>query len=290
VLVRKFKAITVIKLGVMKQVNWLIERSVFDTDEQFLEELNKQNYSYKEVRYLDFRPDKAEKYFSEDECVLFRGTLNLGRDILRTAWIPGAYMDEKNLCCTTYYTYFGKYLLNNKYFILPLLELVRRRLEILEYFNSSGELFIRPNSNMKSFRAGVFNLQKLDTMEKLGSELKTDEKTLVLVSAKQAIAKEWRFFADKDRIITGSLYLIGEERVDEKIKGGYLENYIKEVLKEVNWYPEALYTIDICEAGGELYVLELGSFSCAAEYDCELSSIIEAGAKAAWEEYESVNS
>jgi hypothetical protein len=88
---------------------------------------------------------------------------------------------------------------------------------------------------------------------------------LVLVSGKQAITKEWRFFV-KNQIITGSLYLVGEERVDETIRGGYLENYLSEVFKEVIWYPESVCTIDICESEGKLYVLELGSFSCAGEY------------------------
>ena len=273
----------------MGKVNWLIERDISDNDEQFLEELRKQNYFYKEVKYLKFRLEEANKYYSDHECVLFRGTLNLGRDILRTSWIPGAYMDEKNLRCTTYYAYFGQYLLNNKYFILPLSELIRRRKEILEYFHSNGELFIRPNSNMKSFRAGVFNLQVLNTMQTLGSELKRDESTLVLVSEKRSITKEWRFFVYKDEIITGSLYLVGEERINERIKGGYLENYLAEVLKQVSWYPELLYTVDICESERELYILELGSFSCAGEYGCDLSLIIEAGAKAAWEDYEAVN-
>src|SRR4028118_423216 len=67
------------------------------------------------------------------------------------------------------------------------------------------------------------------TMQSLGSELKRDETTLVLVSGKRAITKEWRFFIYKNQIITGSLYLVGEERIDETIRGGYLENYLSEV-------------------------------------------------------------
>jgi hypothetical protein len=273
----------------MKKVNWLIEKHIFDAEEQFLEELGRQAYIYKETKYLDFRREEANKYFIEHDCVFFRGTLTLGRDILRTSWIPGAYMNERNLSCSTYYTYFGQYLLNNKYFILSLGELIRRKLEIVEYFKSDGNLFVRPDSNIKLFRAGVFNLNILNTMQSLGSELKRDETTLVLVSGQRSITKEWRFFVYKNHIITGSLYLVGEERVDETIKGGYPEQYLSEVLKQVNWYPESLYTIDICESEGELYVLELGSFSCAGEYGCDLSLIIEAGAKAALEDYEAVN-
>lgn len=273
----------------MRKVNWLIERNIFDHDEQFLEELKRQNYFWKETNYLKFHPTDANDYFPEHECVLFRGTLNLGRNILRTSWIPGAYMDEKNLRCSTYYTYFGEYLLNNKYFLLSLGELIRRRKEIMEYLGSADELFVRPDSNMKTFRAGVFNLNVLNTMQSLGSALKTDETTIILVSAKRPITREWRFFVYKNQIITGSLYLVGEERIDEMIKGGYLESYLTNVLKAVNWYPESVYTVDICESEGELYVLELGSFSCSGEYGCDLSLIIEAGAKAAMEDYEAVN-
>jgi len=58
---------------------------------------------------------------------------------------------------------------------------------------------------------------------------------------------------------------------------------------QVSGYPESVYTLDICESEGELYVWELGSFSCAGEYACDLSAIVEFGAKAASEDYEAVN-
>jgi ATP-grasp domain, R2K clade family 2 len=273
----------------MTTVNWLIERDIFDADEQLVEALSRQNYTYKNVKYLDFDPRRSNHYFPDHECVLFRGTLNLGRNVLRTSWIPGAYMDERNLRCTTYYTYFRAHLLNNQYFILPLGELVRRRTEILDYFSSTGDLFIRPDSNMKTFRAGVFDLQKLNTMAALSSELGRDATTLVLVSGKRSIAREWRFFIYKNEIITGSLYLVGEERIDEQIKGGYLVDYLNNVLQQVNWYPDLLYSIDVCESDGELYILELGSYSCAGEYGADLDLMIEYGAKAALEDFGLVN-
>ncbi len=59
-------------------------------------------------------------------------------------------MDENNLRCSSYYTYFGQYLLNNKYFILSLGELLIRKTPIMEYFKSDGDLFVRPDRNMKS--------------------------------------------------------------------------------------------------------------------------------------------
>lgn len=273
----------------MVKVNWLIEQDIFDRYQEFIDTLQRHGYSYKETSYLKYISSSTNTFFVDDDCVIFRGTLNLGRNVLKTSWIPGAYLDEKNLRCFTYYNYFGKYLLNNKYFFLSLSELIRRKDEILEYFKSDGEVFIRPDSNMKPFNAGAFDLNRLNTIKALKSELNTSDTILVLVSKKQLITREWRFFVYKNQVITGSLYLVGEERIHEIIKGGYLENYINQVLSSVNWYPEALYTIDICESQGELYVLELGSYSCAGEYACDLDLIIEAGASSAIEEYEAIN-
>jgi hypothetical protein len=99
----------------MKKVNWSIEQNIYDRETEFLAQLQKQRYIYQKTKYLNFNPKAAHQYFPSDDCVLFMGTLNLGRDILRTSWIPGAYMDEKNLRCSSYYTYLGQYLLNNKY-------------------------------------------------------------------------------------------------------------------------------------------------------------------------------
>ncbi|MEL6938957.1 MAG: ATP-grasp domain-containing protein [Cyanobacteria bacterium J06598_1] len=273
----------------MKTVSWLIEQGIFDADAAFIAELKRHSCPYKTVKYLEFQPRTASDYFPDHDCVLFRGSLALGRDMLRTTWVPGVYMDQKNLSCTNYYAHFGKYLLNDRYFILPLAELIRRRREILDYFDSNGELFIRPDSNMKLFRAGVFDLHRLNTIEAISSELRREKTTLVLVGEKKPIKREWRFFVYKNEIVTGSLYLVGEEQINERIQGGYLEAYVAKVLNQVDWYPEILYTLDICESAGELYVLELGSFSCAGEYGCDLSLIVEAGVRAAQEDWSDIN-
>jgi ATP-grasp domain, R2K clade family 3 len=132
-------------------------------------------------------------------------------------------------------------------------------------------------------------LNTLNNLALFKSELGIKETTLLLVSRKQPITREWRFFVYKNQVITGSLYLVGEERIDETIRDGYLVSYLSEVLKNVDWYPDTLYTADVCESQGELHLLELGSYSCAGEYGCDFRLLIEAGAKAAWEDYEAVN-
>ena len=97
-------------------------------------------------------------------------------------------MDDKNLRCSSYCTSFCQYLLNNKYFILSLGELLRTKTEIMEYFKSDGDLFVRPDSNMKSidlkfqildfrisrFLVKQFEVEILEQPCKIVGRIKTD--------------------------------------------------------------------------------------------------------------------
>lgn len=225
----------------------------------------------------------------------------MGKDILRRApYTPGAYMNEQKLNCMTYYAYFGKHLLNNEYYVMPLAEVMRRR-QTLAYDFCDKRFFIRPVSNMKTFHAGVFDMKDdLNTLEKAKSRLRCDETTLVLVAQPQPLLREWRFFMYKNRVITGSQYL-KNDAVDCGLvteKDQYLADYVHQVMRDVQWYPETLWSLDICEVdrgsdvdtgrATELKVLELGSYSCAGEYDIDLSLYVEAGVRAAIEDWEKV--
>lgn len=266
---------------------WLYERYIFDRDQEFLQLLKDKGHEVRLVDYLRFPdPSSTLDKISEDSCVIFRGSLNLGRTILRSRpWTPGAYLDEKQLNCLNYYTYLGDYLLNNRYHILSLSELMRRKEEMFDTYGST-DLFVRPVSNMKTFHAGCFNLAEYD-LKSFTSKLRTEKTTTVLVSSKKPISREWRFFFYKDQPITGSLYIQDDEVICEPYpEDGPIISYLAEVMNKARWYPEKLWSIDVCEVKGEFHVLELGSFSCAGEYACDLSKYIDFGTLAAKEDWE----
>lgn len=274
-------------------INWLLEKYIFDRDDELIAEIKRQGHQYKVVDYLKFQPQKTADYFAADDCVLFRGSLNLGREILRTCpWTPGAYMDEQALNCLNYYTYMGQYLLNQRYMIMPLAELMRQKWDVLNYLEVGESVFIRPISNMKKFHAGVFDIEtKYAELSQLLSLLRAEPTTVVLVAAPKPIMREWRFFMYKDQVITGSQYLVGEEEVHELVQPNSLPaQYVESVMKLVNWYPEKLWSLDVCELKNQdLHVLEIGSFSCAGEYGCDLSKYVEFGEIAAMEDWQDVN-
>jgi hypothetical protein len=126
-------------------------------------------------------------------------------------------------------------------------------------------------------------------VQSLGTELKRDETTLVLVSNKRAITKEWKFFVYKNQILTGSLYLVGEERLDETIRGGYLGNYLSAVFCPSELVSRICPHDRYLRVRGRALCLGTWFFWLCWRNACDWSAIVEFGAKAAWEDYEAVN-
>src|SRR5437764_12289107 len=70
---------------------------------------------------------------ADGDCVLGYGTFPFARQIqLHRRWTPGAWCDAANLDCTTYYAYFGRFLLNEHYAIMPAVEAIRQRDRLYE--------------------------------------------------------------------------------------------------------------------------------------------------------------
>ena len=122
-------------------VKWFIEDyKIEGILSPLINEVKKQDM---ECYVLKYDPIKIDKYNSEkqricdklrdDDCVIFYGRLITGRQLQREkAWIPGAYCNFDNLCCSTYYSHWGKYLLNENYVILPILEILRQKYYIFD--------------------------------------------------------------------------------------------------------------------------------------------------------------
>src|SRR5262249_54046439 len=87
-----------------------------------------------------------------DDCVIGYGTFPFARQIqLHRRWLPGAWCTPENLDCIAYHAYFGKYLLNQDYAILPGVEAIRQAGWLFSTFGKDGEVFVRPTGCGKLF-------------------------------------------------------------------------------------------------------------------------------------------
>ena len=273
------------------EVKWLIEDFEEDgTLDPLLAEIKKQGMESDVINYVPFEVGEYNK-FKDDDCVVFYGSLNLAKQLQREKpWVPGSYCNFNNLRCVTYYSYWGKYLLNQDYTMLPILELSRKRDYYYDKMGIDDCIFIRPDSGAKTFYGNVYPKEHLD------SELKTMEgyaglpldQILVIISSPKIIEKEFRIVVVDGKPISSSLYKDGINIVAEEGCDDQSWELSQKIGKDL-WRPDTAYTLDICKSNGEYYLLEANSFSCSGLYGCPVEPIVREVSRAALEEHNSYN-
>jgi len=224
------------------------------------------------------------RMFDKNSCYIAYGEIDFVRQISRgTQLIPGAYCNFENMRCSTYYGYFGKYLLNSQYLMIPLGELPRF-LKEMNYEGCEDRFFVRPDIGTKPFTGFVVCHDSMNMVKHMiksyGREL------LIVVSPEKKIDKEFRFVVCDQKVVTGCQYLPKETplfsphayRLAQEIAGN-------------SWFPDRCYTIDIAESNDTCSLLEINSFSCAGLYDCNMDLIVENVSRIAlqgWREYQSM--
>ena len=172
--------------------------------------------------------------------------------------------------------------------ILPRAEVARRMNWLLkDCFGPYEQLFMRPNSGLKTFNAGLFPDLNWASAWKWVVD-NTEPESLVIVSTPKTIKGEWRFVCMKDTVLTGSQYNINGEFC---IAPGYPEA-AGILAKEISgvYQPDPIFVVDICQdADDKFYLMEIGSFSVAGLYGSEMEPIVRAASELAvkeWVEYQ----
>jgi hypothetical protein len=263
---------------------WLIEANVEGLPSGDLqEEVRRQGMTCRVVKHLPNLSAPKDIAGGEgipfDACVVFRGSLGLMRHIQRTRhWKPGGWCSFANLACSTYYAHFGPFLLNRDYTLLPVGEALRLTDTLFARHGVNNRLFVRPDSVEKSF-TGVLADKLIFT--RTISALSFDPTTLVLVARPRRLLHEWRLIVANGRVIAGSQYR-NESGVTEEPGGpDEVMAFATSVLEKVEWRPDPLFAMDVCNSEDGFRVVELNSFSCSGQYLADLRPIVEAASAVA---------
>lgn len=256
---------------------WLIEAGVYGEEaDPLLAEIRHQGMHAEIVPHKSLQKGQSlavgGQPLPEDACVIGYGTFPFARQIhLHHRWVPGAWASPESLDCTTYFGYFGKFLFNEQYAILPGVEAIRQQEWLFEVFGRDEAVFVRPTGCHKLFTGRL--IPKESFVAGL-APTRYDPATLVVVAAPKTIQREWRLVVIGDRVITGSQYA---EEGSKAIKPGCpeaVQRYVEGILKEVRWRPDPVFMMEIGESDGQLWLIELNGFSCSWLYQCDLPAVV----------------
>lgn len=263
---------------------WLFEADVFgETAEPLKAEIRRQGmacYVTRQDLLAHTRTDSfGGRRVPEDGCVVCCGSVPFVRFVqLHRAWIPGGWCNTDNLSCTAYYPPFEAYLLNRRHTILTGVEATCQRDALLAAFGREGRLFVRPDGCQKLFTGRVVDG---DNFADALAPARYDPETRVVIAEPRPIAQEWRLVVAEGRMIAASQYL--RRGVIEILPGCPSEVYsfADAMLTAVGWLPDELFMLDVCESEGQLFLLEINSFSCSALYQCDLKVVVEVSTRLA---------
>jgi hypothetical protein len=255
---------------------WLFEADVFgETAEPLKAEIRRQGMACHVTRQ-DLLAKGQDSFhgrrLADDGCVIAWGCFPFVRFIQTTRrWVPGGWCTPENLACSAYYTHFGNFLLNQPHIITTGVEAVSNREAIFAAVAREGRVFIRPDGCQKLFTGRVVDH---DEFESALAPARYDPQTLVVIAAPRTIGREWRVVVAEGSIIVASQYLIQGALQVAAGCPRIVTDFVERVLADVPWRPDPIFMLDVCEAEGELYLLEINGFSCSALYECDYGAVV----------------
>ena len=267
------------------KVAWLLERDLFEEElERYRAEIARQGMESTVWHYVptDDTNTFLDLYPDDSTCVIVYGSLQFGLAVKRAAtWVPGVWLNLAQLDCTYYFPRLGPFLLNQNYAMLPFGELSRRREWLLEHVGRDGRVFLRPATGLKSFSGKVVTSETWQRDIELLAFYDVLPEELVVAAEPANVEQEWRLVVggtvrERQSIIAASSYKeAGTHRTSDPGAPSEVLAFAETVLHESEYRPDPVWTLDVCRThGGELRVLEVGSFSCASLFACDPATVV----------------
>lgn len=210
------------------------------------------------------------------ESVVVRASLgNAARIVCELPWRPGVFCRTESFHCSRWYPAARPWLLQRDAVILPASQLVADPVTALRAMGSPERVFVRPDSPLKPFAGRVVTTNGL-TLRQLDHGFYYDDADLpVVVAPLRQVGAEWRYVIVDGRVVAGSAYEANGRKARADDPGGAPWRKASEIAAAMP-APERVYVLDLCEADGELWLLELNPFAGADLYACDPRSVVTA--------------
>lgn len=188
-------------------------------------------------------------------------------------WRPGAYCETSAFRCSAWYGRAERWLLHQAWRATTVAALVDAPGKELSFLGDAPRFFVRPDSPLKPFSGRVVSRDRL-SLSALDHGYYYDDTALpIIVAPVRAVAREWRYVVVGGQIAAGSAYLADRRTHEADTSRSEAWRFAAQVARSME-PPESVYVLDVCEADGELRLLELNPFSGADLYSCDRVAVV----------------
>lgn len=252
-------------------MKWVIQNNLIHqkTVGQLIHELRVRSIPHTEVQLIPFAHTLDGPVPSIEGPVFVYGSTGLGQVAKEQHWIPG-YFDE-NLDYELMLRQYGSLALNAGA-VCTTLASVDQPVD--------NQFFVRPVLDNKSFAGEVMTWVEFETFrngilsiaDDPGATLGPNDR--VVVAPLTEILAEYRFFVIENRIITGSIYKVGNRLFSDRRIPINVWDFANQCVQR--WVPNQAFVLDVAATPQGLRVLELNSANSAGFYACDLGAIVDA--------------
>lgn len=144
-----------------------------------------------------------------------------------------------------------------------------------EYWN---KIFVRPTEDTKSFAGQVLSIEDFNRLIKNimnNTDRNLDTETDIIISKVKPIHSEYRLFIVDKKVVTGSLYKLGDLVITSEIVPLEVIEYAYKMLDI--WNPDKAFVLDIAITEDEgLKIIEINNINSSGFYKADISLIVEA--------------
>lgn len=251
---------------------WVIEDTPFDANsiKQLTFSFAKYNIDYNYINYFPFIFNREWRKIKHKNIFAY-GSINLIQAIYKQK------IKQVNIFCNfeqfkyTYYSkYLSKYLLNQDYKMISLLDLIQNK---KIHYEQNHSIFIKSDDGYKSISGMVIAEGNFDYwLATLDPNLNNNIK--LIISAAKEIEKEYRFFVTKNKVLAGSQYQTNRDLDIRSYVDPKAEELALEICSLNDYQPDPVYCLDIGKVKDNYYLIEVNSFSCAGLYACDTDEIV----------------
>ena len=269
---------------------WIIEDFIGEPGNGYQELITEVRNQGMECIVLDITNhfELKPNLIKDNDCVVFQGSIQLFRKLKKDLpAYPIGWQTDPHYLCSTYYPYFQKYLFNDKHVFSTVAGLKHNKWWFYSAFAKEAMIFMRPNAGDKAFTGKLLDLQDFDKFWENDVSNGSKDTDMVVVSTPKSIRGEWRYICtDKKEILGTSLYKYNDLRTYVPSAPEKATALCKQVL-EIGWYPDPVFTVDICEdMDGTYWLMEMNSFTSAGTYASKKAKIVERVSQIVVEQYE----
>jgi len=239
--------------------------------------------------YIPFKEDYDFSFLPTDRPVVFYGSINMVKAFKKSPQNgvvrPFCWFDFEEMSCRSYYTHWGKHLLQSNYAFYTFGEVRRLKDELYHRHGKDDRIFVRPDTNDKAFTGEVVHRERFEAWFTTQQEWGVGLLQLCVVSTPEKIDAEYRLVIADSQVITASRYRLNSCIDKEEGCPPEVRSFAGDVVTTVPWQPAPIYCMDVAMSNGLPKLVEIGEVNCAGLYEMDLHVIAESMTRIAKREF-----